>query len=175
VPIASGVDAKVEGSNVRVKGPKATLLQAVAPYTKVEVRDGTFIVSRSAEHNAARAAHGLMRAVLANMIEGVTKGFERKLDITGVGYRGEVKGKDLVLTVGYSHIVKLPIPTGLDVRMESQTRVSVAGPDKKVVGQFAANVRKVKPPEPYKGKGIKYAEETIRRKVGKSAAAGGKG
>ena len=169
VAIASGVDVSVSGGTVRVKGPKATLQTPVAPHTSVEVRDGTVLVKRMSEEKAAKAAHGLMRSVLSNMIAGVTKGFERKLDIVGVGYKAEMKGKELVLVVGYSHPVSLQIPEGLDVRLDSSTRITVAGPDRRLVGQFAANVREVRPPEPYKGKGIRYADEKIRRKVGKSA------
>jgi large subunit ribosomal protein L6 len=169
VEIAAGVDVSVAGGSVRVKGPKHTLQTPVAPYTSVEVRDRTIVVTRLSEEKAAKAAHGLMRSVLSNMIAGVTKGFERKLDIVGVGYKAEMKGKDLVLIVGYSHPVALRIPDGLDVRLDSATRITVAGPDRRLVGQFAANVREVRPPEPYKGKGIRYADEKIRRKVGKSA------
>jgi large subunit ribosomal protein L6 len=169
VAIASGVEVSVAGGTVKVKGPKATLQHPVAPHTSIEVRDGTIVVKRSSEEKAARAAHGLMRSVLSNMIAGVTQGFERKLDIVGVGYKAEIKGKDLILIVGYSHQVSLKIPQGLDVRCDSPTRITVAGPDRHMVGQFAANVRDVRPPEPYKGKGIRYADEKIRRKVGKSA------
>src|SRR5262245_14672389 len=169
VPIVSGVEVSVSGGNVRVKGPKATLQTRVAPYTSVEVKDGTVVVTRKSEEKAAKGAHGLMRSVLSNMIAGVTQGFERKLDIVGVGYKAEMKGKELVLIVGYSHPVSLRIPEGLDVRLDSATRITVAGPDRRLVGQFAANVRKIRPPEPYKGKGIRYADEKIRRKVGKSA------
>ncbi len=169
VPITSGVEVSVTGGTVRVKGPKATLQHPVAPHTKVEVRDGTIVVTRLSEEKPAKAAHGLMRSVLANMIAGVTQGFERKLDIVGVGYKAEMKGKELNLVVGYSHPVLLRIPEGLDVRLDSATRITVSGPDRRLVGQFAAIVRKVRPPEPYKGKGIRYADERIRRKVGKSA------
>jgi large subunit ribosomal protein L6 len=169
VAIASGVEVSVAGGTVKVKGPKATLQHPVVPHTSVEVREGTVFVKRSSEEKVARAAHGLMRNVVSNMIAGVTQGFERKLDIVGVGYKAEIKGKELVLVVGYSHPVSLKIPQGLEVRTDSPTRITVAGPDRRLVGQFAANVRDVRPPEPYKGKGIRYADEKIRRKVGKSA------
>jgi large subunit ribosomal protein L6 len=169
VPIASGVEVSVAGGTVRVKGPKATLQHPVAPHTSVEVRDGTVVVKRLSEEKPAKAAHGLMRSLLSNMIAGVTQGFERKLDIVGVGYKAEMKGKELILVVGYSHPVSLRVPEGLDVRLDSATRITVAGPDRRLVGQFAAVVRKIRPPEPYKGKGIRYADERIRRKVGKSA------
>ena len=169
VPIVSGVQVSVTGGTVRVQGPKHTLQTAVAPHTKVEVKDGTVLVTRQNDEKAAKAAHGLMRSVLSNMIAGVTKGFERKLDIVGVGYKAELKGKELVLIVGYSHPVSMRVPDGLDVRLDSATRITVAGPDRRLVGQFAAEVREVRPPEPYKGKGIRYADEKIRRKVGKSA------
>jgi large subunit ribosomal protein L6 len=169
VPIAKGVEVSVSGGTVRVKGPKHTLQHPVAPHTSVEVHDGTIVVKRLSEEKPAKAAHGLMRSVLANMIAGVTQGFERKLDIVGVGYKAEMKGKELNLVVGYSHPVLLRVPEGLDVRLDSATRITVSGPDRRLVGQFAAIVRKVRPPEPYKGKGIRYADERIRRKVGKSA------
>ena len=169
VAIAKGVEVSVTGGTVRVKGPKHTLQTPVAPHTSVEVREGAIVVKRLGEEKAARAAHGLMRSVLSNMIAGVTSGFERKLDIVGVGYKAEIKGKNLTLIVGYSHPVTLTIPDGLDVRTDSPTRITVAGPDRRLVGQFAAIIRDVRPPEPYKGKGIRYSDEKIRRKVGKSA------
>ncbi len=169
VQLAAGVEVRVVDGRVSVKGPKATLEEAVAPYTRIEVKDGAAVVVREAESKEARAAHGLMRSLLGNMVTGVTDGFERAMEIVGVGYRAEVKGKDLVLTVGYSHPVSMPVPEGVTVRSESPTRFVISGSDKQQVGQFAANVREVRPPEPYKGKGIRYSDEIIRRKVGKSA------
>ena len=154
---------------VRVKGPKGTLEQSLVPHTRIEVADGVVRVEREAEHKTARSMHGLMRSLLANMITGVTTGFTRSLDIQGVGYRAELKGRELVLAVGFSHPVPMKIPQGLEVNLESPTRLHVTGSDKQKVGQFAAEIREVRPPEPYKGKGIRYLGEQVRRKVGKAA------
>jgi large subunit ribosomal protein L6 len=169
VPLVSGVEVVVADGVVRVKGPKGQLEQAVVPETQVEVSGSEVVVQRSGDHKTARAMHGLMRSLLANMVTGVSVGFSKKLRIIGVGYRAEVKGKDLVLAVGYSHPVPMAIPQGLEVNVENQTLVTVSGASKQQVGQFAADVRKVRPPEPYKGKGIRYEDEHVRRKVGKAA------
>lgn len=171
VPLAAGVEVRVNDGVVSVKGPKASLSEPLAPYTRIELGDGEATVAREGDSKAARSAHGLMRSLLFNMVTGVTSGFERPMEIVGVGYRAEVKGSDLTLSVGYSHPVVMAVPEGLTVRSESPTRFVIAGADKQRVGQFAANVRKIRPPEPYKGKGIRYADEQIRRKVGKSAGA----
>ena len=168
VPIRSGVELRVDGDLVKVKGPKGALEQGLAPFVRVEIADGQALVHREAEHKRAKAAHGLMRSLIANMVTGVTDGFSKTLDIIGVGYRAEVSGGNVKLSVGYSHPVLLAIPQGLEVAAESQTRLVVRGADKQKVGQFASEIRKVRPPEPYKGKGIRYANEHIRRKVGKS-------
>jgi len=170
VPLRSGVDVRVDGDLVRVKGPRGTLEQALAPFTRVEVAAGEALVHREGDHKRAKAAHGLMRSLLANMVTGVTDGFSKTLDIIGVGYRADVSGGSVNLSVGYSHPVALPIPQGLEVRADSQTRLVVQGSDKQKVGQFASDIREVRPPEPYKGKGIRYANEQIRRKVGKAGA-----
>jgi large subunit ribosomal protein L6 len=159
----------VEGE-VLVKGPKGQLRQPIAPRTSIAVEGGAARVKRDGDDDEARAMHGLMRALLANMVRGVTQGFERALDIVGVGYRAQVAGKTLTLNVGYSHPVAMPIPEGLEVRADSQTRLVVRGIDKQRVGQFAAEIREIRPPEPYKGKGIRYVDETVRRKVGKAGA-----
>ena len=169
VPVASGVEVRVADGVVHVKGPKGSLEQRVVPHTHIEVSDGAAHVHRKAESKTARAMHGLMRSLVANMVTGVSKGFSRVLEIQGVGYRAEIKGKDLVLSVGYSHPVPMAIPTGLEVSLEGQTKIVVSGASKQQVGQFAADVRKVRPPEPYKGKGIRYQGEHVRRKVGKAA------
>jgi large subunit ribosomal protein L6 len=169
IPVASGVEIGVSGGVVRVKGPKGVLEQAIVPHTRIEIGDGVAKVERKAEHKTARAMHGLMRSLLANMITGVTTGFTRSLEIQGVGYRAELKGRELVLAVGYSHPVPMKIPDGLEVNVESPTRIHVTGSDKQRVGQFAAEIREVRPPEPYKGKGIRYQGEHVRRKVGKAA------
>ncbi len=167
--IPRGVDVSVEAGRVRVRGPKGALEQSLAPFTQVELAEGEIRVRRESEQKAAKAAHGLMRSLLQNMVLGVTNGFTRSLDIVGVGYRGEVKGRQLTLSVGYSHPVVMPIPDGLEVRAENPTRLVVTGSDKQAVGQFAANIRRVRPPEPYNGKGIRYTDERIKRKVGKTA------
>ena len=169
IPFASGVEVRVGSGVVRVKGPKGQLEQFVVPRVSVQV-DGSLIqVSRDGEDKEARAMQGLMRSLLANMVTGVTEGFRRGLEIQGVGYRAEMKGNDLVLSVGYSHPVPMKVPSGLEVAIDNQTRIMVSGIDKQAVGQFAANIRKMRPPEPYKGKGIRYAGEQVRRKVGKTA------
>ncbi len=172
VPIRSGVEMRVDGDLVKVKGPKGALEQGLVPFVRVEIADGQALVHREAEHKRAKAAHGLMRSLIANMVTGVTDGFSKTLDIIGVGYRAEVSGGNVKLSVGYSHPVLLAIPQGLEVTAESQTRLVVRGADKQQVGQFASEIRKVRPPEPYKGKGIRYANEHIRRKVGKSGVGG---
>ena len=169
VELVSGVEVKIDGGMVRVKGPKGTLEQPVVQFTEIEVGDKEAVVTRSGDEKRMRAAHGLMRSLLQNMVTGVTTGFQKALEIVGVGYRAEVKRGELVLMVGYSHPVNMKIPDGLEVVAESPTRVEVRGTDKQRVGQFAAEVRRVRPPEPYKGKGIRYAGEYVRRKVGKSA------
>jgi large subunit ribosomal protein L6 len=169
VGIPKGVQVEVGSGVVRVRGPKGALEEAVAPFTSIEVAAGEARVSRVSDHKAAKAAHGLMRSLLQNMVVGVTNGFARSLEIVGVGYRCEVKGQRLSLSVGYSHPVVLPIPEGVEVRADSPTRMVVSGSDKQQVGQFAANIRRVRPPEPYNGKGIRYSDERIRRKVGKTA------
>ncbi len=173
VALLSGVELTVDGGRVRVKGPKGSLEEALAPYTQVAVADGKVVVTRSGDSKPAKAAHGLMRSLISNMVVGVTDGFSRTLDLIGVGYRAEASGKEVKLAVGFSHPVILSIPEGLQVKAEGNTRLVVSGMSKQKVGQFAADIRKVRPPEPYKGKGIRYPDERIRRKVGKAAASGG--
>jgi large subunit ribosomal protein L6 len=167
--IPKGVSVTLDGDRVRVSGPRGALEQALAPFTQVELAEREIRVRRESELKAAKAAHGLMRSLLQNMVVGVTSGFARSLDIVGVGYRGEVKGHKLTLSVGYSHPVEMAIPEGLEVRAENPTRLVVSGCDRQRVGQLAANIRRVRPPEPYNGKGIRYSDERIRRKVGKTA------
>jgi len=170
IALGTGVEVRVVEGDVLVKGPKGQLRQRIAPRTSIAVESGTARVKRDGDDDEARAMHGLMRALLANMVSGVTQGFERALDIVGVGYRAQVAGKTLTLNVGYSHPVAMPIPEGLEVKADSQTRLVVRGIDKQRVGQFAAEIREVRPPEPYKGKGIRYVDELVRRKVGKAGA-----
>ncbi len=170
---ASEVAIKVEGGRVHVSGPKGSLEGPLVQFTRVEIQDGKALVLREGDEREMRAAHGLMRSLLQNMVTGVTEGFKRDLEIVGVGYRAERKGQDLVLSVGYSHPVKMKVPDGLEVALESPTKFGVRGMDKQRVGQFAAEIRKVRPPEPYKGKGIRYLGEYVRRKVGKSGVGAG--
>ncbi len=170
---ASEVAIKVEGGRVHVSGPKGSLEGPLVQFTRVEIQDGKALVLREGDEREMRAAHGLMRSLLQNMVTGVTEGFKRDLEIVGVGYRAERKGQDLVLSVGYSHPVKMKVPDGLEVALESPTKFGVRGMDKQRVGQFAAEIRKVRPPEPYKGKGIRYLGEYVRRKVGKSGIGAG--
>ena len=172
VPLASGVDVSIADGLVKVKGPKGQLQERLAPRTQVRVEDGKALVDRDGDDKEARAMHGLMRSLVANMVTGVTAGFTKKLEIRGVGYRAESKGKTLVLSVGYSHPVEMPVPSGLEVAVENQTQIAISGTSKQQVGQFAADVRKVRPPEPYKGKGIRYLGEYVKQKVGKAAVGG---
>ncbi len=167
--IPEGVEVKVEGNKVTLKGPKGTLVQDVRPEIKVSVEDGKIVLSPQKETKKTRAFWGLSRALLANAVKGVTEGFEKKLEIEGVGYRANVEGQDLVLQVGFSHPVRVTAPEGVSFSVEKNI-ITVSGIDREKVGQTAARVRKVKPPEPYKGKGIKYKGEQIRRKLGKKAA-----
>ena len=172
VPLASGVDVSIADGLVKVKGPKGQLQERLAPRTQVRVEDGKALVDRDGDDKQARAMHGLMRSLVANMVTGVTAGFTKKLEIRGVGYRAEAKGKTLVLSVGYSHPVEMAVPSGLEVAVENQTQIAISGTSKQQVGQFAADVRKVRPPEPYKGKGIRYLGEYVKQKVGKAAVGG---
>jgi len=173
VAIAKGVEIKVADGRVRVKGPKGQLDEAVAPHTKVEVTASEVRVARDSDEKRAKAMHGLMRALIANMVTGVTEGFSKSLDVIGVGYRAEVSGKKLTLTIGYSHPVVMEVPQGIEVVAESQTRLVIRGASKQQVGQFAAEVREIRMPEPYKGKGIRYVDEIVRRKVGKTGVSAG--
>jgi large subunit ribosomal protein L6 len=169
VEIPGGVQVDIKGSNVYVKGPKGELKRTFSPLIGIKMDGNLITVERKSDAPAERALHGTTRAVLANMVHGVSTGFEIVLELEGVGYRAEIKGKNLVLHVGYSHPVEMEPPEGISFEAESKTRqIKVLGYDKEVVGQIAANVRKVRPPEPYHGKGIRYAGEYIRRKAGKA-------
>jgi large subunit ribosomal protein L6 len=156
-------------SGVVVKGPKGELSQEVSPRMEVTEEDGTLTVKRPTDRGQDRALHGLTRSLLANLVEGVTEGFERRLEIQGVGYRARLQGNTLDLTVGYSHPVSLSAPDGIEFEVPQPTQVIVRGIDKQLVGETAARIRRVRPPEPYKGKGIRYVGEQVRRKVGKRA------
>ena len=170
ITLPKGVDVKVDGARVRVKGPKGELEREVRPEVAVKVEDGEVVVTRELNTKQHRAYHGLTRALVANMVDGVSEGFQKTLEIVGVGYRADKRGNDLVLTVGYSHEVKYPAPQGIDISTPNQTTIVVAGIDKQKVGQVAAELRAVRPPEPYKGKGIRYQGEQVRRKAGKTGA-----
>jgi len=175
IPVPGGVTVASRDGGVEVKGPRGTLFQRVSPSVSVALESGVLTVSRAGESQAVRALHGLTRAMLNNMVTGVTSGFRKQLEIVGVGYKAEVQGGTLVLSLGYSHPVRLEIPKGLAVKAERPTLLTIEGADRQLVGEFAAGVRGLRPPEPYKGKGVKYTDERIRRKVGKTGAtAGGK-
>ena len=170
IEVPTGVTVTVEPGRVAVAGPLGALQQQVPQRMQIDqADDGTVTVSRPTERGEDRALHGLTRTLIANMVEGVTKGFEKRLDIQGVGYRAALKGDDLELSVGYSHTVVIKPRTGITFEVPTQTSVVVKGTDKQQVGQTAAEIRKVRPPEPYKGKGIRYEGEYVRRKVGKRA------
>jgi large subunit ribosomal protein L6 len=169
IEIPSGVTVTVDPGRVQVAGPLGTLQQQVPQRMKIEHGDGSVVVTRPTERNDDRALHGLTRTLVANMVEGVTKGFEKRLEIQGVGYRAALRGTDLELSVGYSHPVTIKPRTGITFEVPAPTQIVVKGIDKQVVGQTAAEIRKVRPPEPYKGKGIRYEGEYVRRKVGKRA------
>ena len=169
IEIPSGVSIQLEPGRVAVSGPLGSLQQVVPQRMQIAQEDGTLTVSRPTERAPDRELHGLTRTLIANMVEGVTKGFEKRLEIQGVGYRAALKGEDLELQVGYSHNVTIKPRTGITFEVPSQTEVVVKGTDKQQVGQTAAEIRKVRPPEPYKGKGIRYEGEYVRRKVGKRA------
>lgn len=167
--IPSGVEVTVSNRHVVVKGPKGTLEHDVHRDVDVAIEDGLVVVTRRTEQREHRSLHGLTRALIANMVAGVTEGFSKVLEIQGVGYRAQAKGTDLELQVGYSHPVVVTAPEGVTFAVESPTRIVVSGFDKQVVGQIAANIRAIRPPEPYKGKGIRYEGEYVRRKAGKAA------
>lgn len=172
IPVPTGVEVVVQDSQVDVAGPKGTLRTSLPEVLRVDVADGTVAVSRADDERSSRAVHGLTRNLIANMVTGVSTGFTRELLINGVGYRAEVQGKTLVVDARYSRPIQLQIPADLAVQVEGGNRILISGIDKQRVGQFASDVRSVRPPEPYKGKGIRYADEYVRRKVGKSAVGG---
>ncbi|MBI2562335.1 MAG: 50S ribosomal protein L6 [candidate division NC10 bacterium] len=170
ISIPDTVKVEVEAHTVTVKGPKGTLSMAVHPAMDVRVQDRQVLCGRPSDTKFHKALHGLTRSLIANMVEGVTKGFERKLELVGVGYRAAVQGQNLSITLGFSHPIIYPVPPGIRVEVKDQTQLTVSGSDKQLVGAVAAKVRSFRPPEPYKGKGVKYADERIRRKAGKTGA-----
>ena len=171
VAIPDGVDVGVKGLTVTVEGPKGKLSQDLQPEISVTAAEGLITLERNNEGKRTRALHGLYRSLLQNMVTGVSTGFEKTLVITGVGYRAEVQGQVLVLNLGYSNPIEYPVPEGISIEVENNTRMKVSGARKQQVGQVSAEIRSFRPPEPYKGKGVKYHDETIIRKVGKSGVA----
>ncbi len=170
VTVPKGVNLDLQGSTVAVKGPKGELRRTLHPEMKLTLDDGTLTVERPSEDKRHKALHGLTRTLVQNMVEGVSKGFTKTLEIQGVGYKAEAKPYGVNLIVGYSHPVKYEAPKGIKISVENNTVVKVEGADKEVVGQVAAELRSVRPPEPYKGKGIRYQGEQVRRKAGKTGA-----
>ena len=172
IAVPAGVDVKIDGSTVTVKGPKGTLTRTVSSNITVTLDNGVITVTRPNDLKENRALHGLNRTLIANMVKGVSEGFTKELEINGIGYRAAKQGKDLVLNIGYSHNVVVPEIEGISIEVPSPNKIIISGPDKQKVGQFAAEVRGHRPPEPYKGKGIKYVDEVIRRKEGKAGKGG---
>ncbi len=173
IPLPSGVQIEIESSAVKVKGPKGALEVSLPQGIRAEKQDGHLFARR--DEGADPALHGLARSLLANAVEGVTQGFEKHLDIVGIGYRAEVKGDKVVLSLGYSHPAVFSIPEGLSVGIEKQTHLVVRGADRQRVGQAAADLRQLRPPDPYKNKGIRYTQERLKKKVGKAATGSGTG
>jgi large subunit ribosomal protein L6 len=171
IDLPSGVEVSHDGNTVVVKGPKGSLSQAIDPRIGVSIEDGVLSVSRESDDRDVRALHGLSRALIANMVLGVSAGYSKELQAVGVGYRGALKGNTLELQVGYSHPVAIEAPEGITFEVPEPTKFIVSGIDKQLVGQIAANIRAVRPPEPYKGKGIRYVDEYVRRKAGKAGVA----
>jgi large subunit ribosomal protein L6 len=172
VAVPNGVTIESVDDGIRVKGPKGTLFESIPSAIRVEIAEGKVSFHRPDDRKDSRALHGLARALVANMVHGVTERFTRELEIQGVGYRAEVAGKNLNLSVGYSHPVVLEIPEGLDVSVDRNVAIRIEGSDRNRLGQFVADIRKIRPPEPYKGKGIRHLNEQVRRKVGKAGASG---
>ncbi len=173
ITVLAGVKAAMEGKVIKVAGPQGSLELPLRPEIKVDIKGSEITVTRDNDSRISRSLHGLTRTLVANMVKGVTVGFEKKLEIVGVGYKADVQGDMVNLSLGYSHPVKYPLPKGIKATVEKSTLVTIKGPDKQVVGQVAADIRSLRSPEPYKGKGIKYANEVIRRKAGKAGKASG--
>ena len=172
IAVPAGVDVKIDGQTVTVKGPKGTLTRTVNDTISVTLDNGVISVTRPNDEKENRSLHGLNRTLIANMVKGVSEGFSKELEINGIGYRAAKQGKDLVLNIGYSHNVVMTESEGISIEVPSPNKIIISGPDKQKVGQFAAEVRGHRPPEPYKGKGIKYVDEVIRRKEGKAGKGG---
>jgi large subunit ribosomal protein L6 len=168
IVLPAGVQVELKDGYVSVKGQKGALQRPLLEGLEVEVGGGAVTVRRTRDDKRARSYHGLMRTLVANMVEGVSKGFEKKLEIVGIGYRSEIKGSDLSLFLGYSHPINFPLPPGISAEIEKQTLLAIKGIDKELVGQTAAKIRDLRKPDPYKGKGVKYADEVLRKKAGKT-------
>jgi large subunit ribosomal protein L6 len=174
IPVPPGVEVSIDGTHVAVKGPRGELARDIAPELRVVQQDGVLLVERPSDDKRSRELHGLTRTLVANMVTGVTTGFRKGLEITGVGYRAQLVGQKLQLNLGYSHPIEIVPPPGISFEVENPTRLAVSGIDKELVGHVAARVRAQRKPEPYKGKGVRYAGEVIRRKAGKAGKIGGK-
>ena len=174
ITVPSGVDVTIDGRNLTVKGPKGTLSRALHPDMTVSREEGTLVVTRPTEQKTHKQLHGLTRTLVNNMVVGVTDGYRKGLEITGVGYRAALNGRKLQLNLGYSHQIEIDPPAGISFELENPTHLAVVGIDKELVGQIAAKVRSTRKPEPYKGKGVRYAGEQVRRKAGKAGKIGGK-
>lgn len=172
IVIPAGVDVKIDGSTVTVKGPLGTLTRTVHSNMNVAIENNEIVVTRPNDEKLNKSLHGLTRTIIANMVDGVNKGFSKELEINGIGYRAAMQGKDLVMNIGFSHQVIMAQPEGLKIEVPAPNKIVISGPDKQQVGQFAAEVREKRPPEPYKGKGIRYADEYVRRKEGKAGKGG---
>ena len=170
IPLPKGVEVRQDGEKVTVKGPKGTLSTAIVPGIGVKVENNVVAFTRGDEEKKTRAFHGLMRALVANNVRGVSEGFKKELDIVGVGYRAELKGKQVIFALGYSHAVVFDIPQGIDVAIDKQTHITVTGVDRQLVGQVAANIRRLRKPDPYKQKGVRYTGEVLKKKAGKTGA-----
>jgi len=170
IPVPQGVTVSIDGTTVQVKGPKGELTQSFSPDMEIVLADNVVTVTRPSDHPRHRSLHGLTRALIANMVTGVSEGFRRKLEIVGVGYKAEMLGRQLNLVVGYSHPILITPPEGITFTVEKPTQIAVEGINKQLVGEIAAAIRGYRPPEPYKGKGVRYEGEKVRRKAGKTAA-----
>lgn len=174
LPVPKGVTVQVEGEQLRAKGPLGELMVAMDPAAPVSIDAAGVLVSRNSDGRHERARQGLVRRMVSNALTGVSTGFTRKLEITGVGYRAEAKGQDVNLTLGFSHPIVYQLPQGVKASVEKQVSITLTGANRQLVGEVAAGIRKLRPPEPYKGKGVRYGEEHVRRKAGKAGKAGGK-